>query len=246
MSPMKKIEAVVVVLIVALGISLTLNYSLYASNQQLSSAFNSLNQEYKILAESTSAQITSTTNPSLGLNFTLTMNTTVLQSGRVISINLSETNTLPHFNNITASDNWAYFGFPEQTCVSGPAILNLPFALAIVQGDYSKLDLNGTTSLPILSPPGLSLLIPCSLFWAPAEYDFYPSSNVAIAHNGTVFNVQNESISTSMNFSGYYSSGYYNSSGTYIYETINFSPGMYTVIGGDEWGQMVILHFIVT
>jgi hypothetical protein len=25
----------------------------------------------------------------------------------------------------------------------------------------------------------------------------------------------------------------------------NFQPGIYTVAGGDEWGQLVVLHFIV-
>jgi hypothetical protein len=25
-----------------------------------------------------------------------------------------------------------------------------------------------------------------------------------------------------------------------------FDPGIYTVVGGDEWGALVILHFTVT
>ena len=26
----------------------------------------------------------------------------------------------------------------------------------------------------------------------------------------------------------------------------NFEPGVYTVVGGDEWGTLVIVHFTVT
>jgi hypothetical protein len=25
----------------------------------------------------------------------------------------------------------------------------------------------------------------------------------------------------------------------------NFSPGVYTVVGGDEWGNLIVLHFMV-
>jgi len=26
----------------------------------------------------------------------------------------------------------------------------------------------------------------------------------------------------------------------------NFAPGVYTVVAGDEWGALVVLHFTVT
>jgi hypothetical protein len=26
----------------------------------------------------------------------------------------------------------------------------------------------------------------------------------------------------------------------------NFTPGVYTVVGGDEWGSLVVLHFTVS
>ena len=25
----------------------------------------------------------------------------------------------------------------------------------------------------------------------------------------------------------------------------NFAPGVYTVVGGDEWGNLIVLHFTV-
>jgi hypothetical protein len=201
----------------------------------LKSELNSLNEELAF------PQSAFTTNESLGLNFSMAMNATFLRSGEAISITLNETNTLPHFNNITASNNWVYSGFPEQECSNGPGLSNLPIAMAIVQGYYSESDLNGTTSLPILSAPGGGVC-PTIFFIPPSEYDFYPSSNVAaiVSNYGTLFfNVQNESISTSLSFSGYYNSSYPNT------ETIKFSPGVYTVIGGDEWGELVLLHFVV-
>jgi hypothetical protein len=221
------------------------------SNQQLSSAFSNLNESFNSLNQSflnlnqkyneLAGLSASTTNESLGLTFNMAINTTLLQSGEAISITLNETNALPHFNNITASDNWLYSGFPEQICSDSPSFRNLPFALAIVHGYYSKPDLNGTTSLLILYPLGLPGTVFCVFTGGPpSEYDFYPSSNVAIARNATFDHDLNESISTSMSFSGYY-----NSSQWFSTETINFPPGVYTVIGGDEWGQLVLLHFVV-
>jgi type II secretory pathway pseudopilin PulG len=62
---MKTIEAVVVVLIVALGASFVLNYSLYTSDQQLSSAFNNLNQSYTDLLRN---EVTNSTQPHLLTN----------------------------------------------------------------------------------------------------------------------------------------------------------------------------------
>jgi hypothetical protein len=38
-----------------------------------------------------------------------------------------------------------------------------------------------------------------------------------------------------MVFSGYYVGGSFKS----------FDPGVYTVVGGDEWGGIVLLHFVV-
>lgn len=99
---MKINEAVVVILIVALGVSFVFDYSLYSSNQQLSASFANLNQSFYNLNQKYNElaavlfQSTSVTNESLGLNFSMATNTTFLQSRQAISISLSETNTLPN------------------------------------------------------------------------------------------------------------------------------------------------------
>jgi len=38
--------------------------------------------------------------------------------------------------------------------------------------------------------------------------------------------------------------GYWTNSG--IYSFSNFKPGVYTVVAGDEWGALVVLHFTVS
>jgi type II secretory pathway pseudopilin PulG len=237
---MKTIEAVVVILIVALGASLIFNYSLYASNQQLKSAFNSLNETELVFTQSTS-----TTDKSLGLNFNMAINTTLLQSGEAISITLNETNTFPYFNNITASENWSYSGFEGQLG-GGINLLNRPFTVAIVGGYYTASEIEGTNSLPIFSSPAIIYLLNYACLGGncipipPTEYDFYPSSSLMIINYNQSWGLPplNESASSSMSFSGYYD----NSSWNVIHE---FTPGVYTVIGGDEWGQLVLLHFVV-
>jgi hypothetical protein len=273
---MKTIEAVIIVLIIVLGASLVLDYSLYTGVQQLRStlsdlneSFYNLNQRYNELAGlslSQNASSASTTNESLGLNFNMALNTTFLQSGQAISITLDERNLIDSFNNITASNNWAYSGFqPIGPCAPSPGLYNLPFTVAIVPGYYSILNLPEVSSLPIFFGPS-NVPIFCIFLSPPSEYDFYPLSNNVIIH---VYEMLNESTLTTLTFSGYYNTSdpiapsisqpSNNSTNQNITVTpfnltqivpysvpmINFPPGVYTIIGGDEWGQLILLHFVV-
>lgn len=258
---MKTIEAIVVILAIGLATTVLVDVSLYSSNQQLSASLTALNQSYSNLNQSyyrLNANLTNMSNQlnrlrsllslsglndTLGLNFSMTLNSTVLNSGQSISITFDEWNFLDSFNNVTASGNWSYSDFQGSPCYSGPALPNLPFSIAIVQGYYTESNLTGTISLPILSPPGAWYSCPL-MGGPPTEFDFYPTSDRVIVcapeFSGPPSFI-NESATQTLSFNGYYAP--YNFNGTT--QTINFPPGVYTVVGGDEWGQLVVLHFIV-
>ena len=267
---MKTIEAVVIILAIGLAIAIIADGSLYSSNQQLSTSLGALNQRYSqlngsftnisnqlnslqsllfsLLGINSSTTTTSmTTNTSLGLSFSMSLNASVVPSGDAISVSLDEINIYDHFNNITASTNWAYTGFQSSSpCSPVLGLYNLPFTVAIVPGFYTELNLSGISSLPIFYGP-YPFPLYCVFMAPPSEYDFLPLSNIAIVH---LYDPINESTTTTLTFSGYYNSSTSITIGNLTEISpgtlINFSPGVYTVIGGDEWGQLVILHFEVT
>jgi len=242
-----------------LAISLEYTYaSLSSENQQINSKLTALNQSYNANLTNMSDQINklrSLLANTLGLNFSMTLNTMVLDSGETISITLDEWNLLDSFNNVTASNNWTYSDFQGYACsVSSPALPNMPFGIAIIQGYYSEANLTDATSLPLFSPPGADYFC-AAVEYPPSEFDFYPLSNNVIEQspNNELGNntpiITNEVATQTLNFSGYLAP--YNGNGTtqtinFTTRTIYFTPGVYTVVGGDEWGQLVILHFEVT
>jgi type II secretory pathway pseudopilin PulG len=223
---MKTIEAVVVILIVSLGASFVLNYSLYASNQQLKSEFNSLNETG--IASSMSA---STTDEPLGLNLSMAMNTTLLQSGQGIDVIISEKNTLSTTNTVNTSDKWQLSSLSLGPC----GTINYPMGLAIFKGYYASSNISTAEALKLYQPgtymcPDILLDI--------ISYTFQPISDMASV-NAPYPNF-NLSMVSSVTASGYWTGGLLGHT-----EFSNFSSGIYTVAGGDEWGQLILLHFVV-
>ena len=220
---MKIIEAVMVILIVILGASIVFNCSLYTNNQQLRSEINSLNET---LALPQSASIKDT---PLGLNLSVAMNTTLLQSGQGIEIIISEANILNTTNTINASTHWQFSPLSLGPC----GTYNYPMGLAICQGYYTSANISTAESLELYGAEVCPMYI---LFIA--SYTFQPLSNMAS------INSPNPGSSIAMN-STVAASGYWAVNLEGQREFSNFSPGIYTVVGGDEWGQLVILHFLV-
>jgi hypothetical protein len=187
----------------------------------------------------------SSSNATIALSLRMSLNTTLLSSGQGIDITVYELNMLGRFNNITAADAWNYTGYQGLICVPGDGLYNLPFNVAIVPGYYTQTNVSVADSLPVFWSP--CTILPACLYAGgpPTEYDFYPQSSMAVAHNGTGFRVGviRENVSTSLSFSGYYDP---TCSGLQPYaSTLNFPSRIYTVICGDEWGQLAILHFTV-
>jgi hypothetical protein len=158
----------------------------------------------------------STLDPTTGLSLNLNLSTN--SNGWVI-LTVYESNTLDRANNVSAAQSW-----PRNTSlfrwVQEPYEENVGMAgYEILQGNYGLSNFTQGTALWLQPPP--SLLGCCGEAQLPTSYAFQPLGEANVL---------------SGSFVGYFVGG---STYTPLY------PGIYTVLAGDEWGDVAILHFIV-
>jgi hypothetical protein len=180
-------------------------------------------------------QYSSTVISRYGLSLTLSLNSTTYHPGEQITVTIHEKNTLPVENNIHAANRW-----PVQGLNLGPCgRLNYPFGISILQGYYDA------KSAVAIAP--LQLFDPNAMYYCPAiladvyyDYDFQPWSDVATIHTGYDFEPWSINMTARVTSAGFWTGSRPNATFS------NFTPGIYTVVGGDEWGALVILHFTIS
>jgi hypothetical protein len=177
-------------------------------------------------------QYSSTVISSYGLNLTLSLDSTTYYPGEQISITIDERNTLATHNNIPVADGW-----PVQGLNLGPCGTVYPLGISILQGYYDAKAVVGITPLQLFDP---NVLPPCAPILPAVFYDFQPWSDVAAIY--TSYDSQPSSIDMTANVT---SAGFWTGSPPNA-SFSNFTPGIYTVVGGDEWGALVILHFTIS
>jgi hypothetical protein len=179
-----------------------------------------------------------------GLKLSLSLNSTTLQPGQELSIVVDEQNTLPVANNVLSSRNWPLNGLSVGPC----GTLNYPFGVAIFQGYYSSADVSEATPL-MLYDPSAGYFCPMILSEITA-YVFQPSSDTAAIFGSCDPNpCFTTKINTEVTATGYWTGGpsptltnFTPGPGVYT----NFTPGVYTIVAGDEWGTLAVLHFVVS
>ena len=165
-----------------------------------------------------------------GLNLSLSLGSTLISPGQAVSVSIDEWNTLPTENMVPSASSW-----PLQGLTLGPCgTLNLPIGIEIARGFYTSSNISGAQPLQ-LSAPGI-YNCPAILSYITA-YDYEPYSDTATVVGSCDPNpcfTENVNSTTSV-------AGYWTTTSTFS----NFTLGEYTVVGGDEWGSLVILHFTV-
>ncbi len=199
--------------------------------------------DYSSLA---SSEISS--NPTLGVELFVSLNSTIIAQSGSIGVNISEYNLLPTTNNVSVSSDWALQesqgpGLRMGPCGNGA----FPFGIALLRGYYSSSNISSDTSLYLYNPDGI-YGCPADFFGVAQYYSFEPSSDSTAvcqgAINSTGTDDQNCEPPIFSTFPLSHSVGigsYWNSSGT----EHSLTEGVYTIVTGDEWGQLVILHFAV-
>jgi hypothetical protein len=168
-----------------------------------------------------------------GLKLILTVDDTTYQSGQEVNITIDEQNTLATVNHVTIADNWAVKGLALWPCLEG-----FPLGVAVYSGYYAPADLVKATPLIIQNP---NEFYHCPMGWpTDSPYDFSPRSDtVTVAEPWDPPATVNFQLTGQVKPDGYFESDSYPSI------RHDLPPGIYTVAGGDEWGNLVVLHFNV-
>jgi hypothetical protein len=186
-------------------------------------------------------QYSSTVISSYGLSLTLSLNSTTYHPGEQISITIDEKNTLARENNIRGADRWPVQGLTLSPC----GTLYYPFGISILQGYY---DAKGAVAIAPLQLFDPNAIYHCPAILAAVYYDFVfqPGSNVvAIYTSYDHFTPLSMNMTTTITSAGFWTIPYITHGHT-LWIFSNFTPGIYTVVGGDEWGALVILHFSIS
>jgi hypothetical protein len=112
--------------------------------------------------------------------------------------------------------------------------------MLVLKGYYDATSLVDITPLEIFDP---NQILFCVVTGGFVSYDFEPCSGMA-AICTTISGYENTEppptdMTTSLTLLGFWVGGCCNATFS------NFTPGIYTVVGGDEWGALVVLHFTV-
>ena len=191
----------------------------------------------KLTTQTTSTTLTGVNSASSqsanGLELSLSLDTTTYKLYQDVSIVIDEKNTLSKTNNVPVANKWRLIGLS-----SGPCTQGFPVGIAVFSGYYSSTDVLKGTPLVIFNP---NQVYNCPIEIIPDSYSFQPSSDIAdlVASSGPGIPNVKRQIQSTITLSGYWNNGA-NSKFT------NFGPGIYTIVGGDEWGALVVLHFTVT
>jgi hypothetical protein len=169
-----------------------------------------------------------------GLNLSLSMRSTAFQAGEEVTVIIDEQNTFATENDVSTAKKWPLRGLTLGPC----GTINYPMGLAFFQGYYTLTNISEAAPLILYDPYAI---LHCPMILSSiSEYRFEPSSDIASVFGSCDPNpcITNFKISSELTVKGYWSSGL----------TTQFSifpAGVYTVVGGDEWGSLAILHFAV-
>jgi hypothetical protein len=201
------------------------------------------------LPSSTSATPTASVrvlSPANGLELSLSLNSSSISTGQGIAATVRETNLLSRSDNVPVAEYWPECILDEcmVTSVSAGELalgpcgpVNFPVGMVVLQGNYGPLNVSQAEALEIYQP-GTSCPAVLSGQASVTGFDFQPSSDNAtlIGTCHAVAGCLREIINPMVSFSGYWSGGAFTS----------LPNGVYTVVAGDEWGDVAMVHFTVT
>lgn len=175
-----------------------------------------------------------TIDTSLGLRLQLTLNSSVLKQGDAMVAKLDVINVVGRPRNLSASNEWP---LPYLTLSGDCGSYHFPYGVGLLKGYYVSANVSTGTPLRVFSPhqPNPKSNDNCPLYFPEITYFvFEPNKDVATL----VFPYSDRSpvpMNWTIALDGAYTGGSFQT----------FQPGIYTLALGDEWGQLVLVHFAV-
>jgi hypothetical protein len=175
----------------------------------------------------------------------LSLNTTTIQSGQAINVTASIFNTLSTINNVTGANDWAIPSLPSASSFPCPTYLEYQ----VYQGWYSS-EIISQSGLPLQVTPVFQFLSCIILRWSYYVFQAYSDtayipSVISALNSSTMYQDTQMRVSSSLtgNYSDVYNASIFTQNGAL--PPPPFRPGVYTIVAGDEWGQIVLQHFVV-
>ncbi|MGA2665903.1 MAG: hypothetical protein ABSF83_13265 [Nitrososphaerales archaeon] len=165
-----------------------------------------------------------------GLQVRLSVNATVVRPGQPFTITASEFNELATTSNVSAADGWAAQGLELGPCGHSYGPDQGPLGVAVYQGRYTVANVSQAQPLGIYGsatcPQYMRLM---------TGFLFEPMSDLAyvLPSFGDSPTPISGSVTVGLQYANY-------AGGRPL------SPGTYSVVGGDEWGDLVFLYVTVT
>ena len=179
-------------------------------------------------AQKEAKPLSATGSGSSGLVLNLSINGSSIAQGQSVEVHVSETNTLLTMNNVTAAQNWG------TTFSLGRCSANYPFGIALFKGHYTLQNFTQGERVSLQSPVQNYLCVRPP--FSTGYYHFLPKSDTAVVQvdmgNQTVTLPMGTSISIA---------GYWTAEGSFT----PLQHGTFTLVAGDEWGALALLHFSV-
>lgn len=175
-----------------------------------------------------------TTEAASGLLLGLSISQTAIGPGQTVGITVYERNSLGVVNKVPASDRWPVKGLGVGAC--GP--LNLPVGIVVFRGNVSVSEAPGEQPLQLYEPGAYA----CPMILSGIDaYVFQPmSSEAQVVGSCSPNPCLTLDVSSTVDARGYWGTTFLQSSFT------DFAPGIYTVLAGDEWGDVAVLQFSVS
>ena len=164
------------------------------------------------------------------------MNSVQLQRGQSIGATVTVFNSLETVNNVSAASEWPIKGLTTGAC----GTLNEPLGLALFQGYYTSQNISLAGAPLELYYPGV---YNCPAILDVKYYLFQPHSYSATIGVSPSFGPQTPyPITASVGANGSWTGSAVNGQSAAHHL---FFPGIYTVVAGDEWGDILMLYFVV-
>jgi len=211
-------------------------------------------------------------NPATHLKFSIALNSSTVRQGGVLAVSFNLFNTLDNVNNVTAANNFQLTNASEDSGHAGigwNCAQDDVFRVEVLSGYYGLNNYSKGTPLDVLVwfPP--YAFNECPYYIRPANdtaeaftllyqgqnnYAFSSRSNVAQWTTAQDWNVRcgptnpaNVTITTTITYSCPQIGQKAVMNETMILKTANFanSIGAYTIVGGDEWGDLLVAHVAI-